>query len=92
MSCLVAVQAAFELFFFGSRHDFLISDFCHFVSVTPIKSIFYLARWWQVTLIFLLLFLIVEGRLKNLSSQEGFRNVLLPLYIFWKSFDQEKGQ
>ena len=30
MSCLVAVQAAFELFVFGSRHDFLISDFLPF--------------------------------------------------------------
>ena len=27
MSCLVAVQAAFELFFFGSRHDFFNNDF-----------------------------------------------------------------
>ena len=30
MSCLVAVQAAFELFFFGSHHDFLIRDFLPF--------------------------------------------------------------
>ena len=30
MSCLVAVYAAFERFVFGSRHDFLISDFSPF--------------------------------------------------------------
>ena len=30
MSCFVAVWAAFELFVFGSRHDFLISDFLPF--------------------------------------------------------------
>ena len=30
MSCLVAVWAAFECFVFGSRHDFLISDFSPF--------------------------------------------------------------
>ena len=30
MSCLVAVQAAFELFFFGSRHDFFMADFLPF--------------------------------------------------------------
>ena len=30
MSCLMAVYAAFERFVFGSRHDFLISDFSPF--------------------------------------------------------------
>ena len=47
---------------------------------------FLLQRWWRATLIFLLLFL------KNLSFQERFRNVLLLLYLFWKSLDQEKGK
>ena len=28
----MAVWAAFEPFVFGSRHDFFISDFCHFLS------------------------------------------------------------
>ena len=45
--------------------------------------------------ILLLLFLILEfleGRLKNLGFQEGLRNVLLLLYLFWKSLGHEKSK
>ena len=72
MFCFVAVWAAFELFVFGSRHDFLISDFLPFSqsrlsnqfltwdSLSHAYQInFNVERWRRVTLIFCLLFLIL---------------------------------
>ena len=44
MSCFVAVQAAFELFVFGSRHDFLISDFLPFSQSHLSNQYFLLAK------------------------------------------------
>ena len=44
MSCLVAVQAAFELFFFGSCHDFLISDYLPFFFSHAYQIYFFLAK------------------------------------------------
>ena len=92
MSSFVAVKAAFELFVFGSRHDFIMADIWPFSQSRLSINIYLLQRWWRATLIFLLLFLMLKGRLKNLCFQERFRNVLLLLYLFWKSLDQEKGK
>ena len=58
MSCFMAIWAAFELFVFGSRHDFLISDIMPFSQSHLSNQYFFLPRWQRVTLfIFLLLFL-----------------------------------
>ena len=66
--------------------------FAIFQSRLPNQNFFHLQRWWRVTLIFLLQFLIFEGRLKNLSFQERFRDVLLLLYLLLKSLDEEKSK
>ena len=89
----MAVQAAFEPFVFGSWHDFYMADFLPFFSVMPINlcqiNIALVKMAASYPSVFLLLFLILGGRLKNLSFKELFRNVLLLLYLFWKSLDQE---
>ena len=60
MSCLVAVQAAFERFVFGSRHDFLISDFSPFFqSRLSIQYFLHGQMAASYSFIFLLLFLIL---------------------------------
>ena len=73
-----------------------MADFLPFFPVTPINlyqiNILLAKMAASYSSFFLLLFLILGGRLKNLSFQEGFRNVLLLLYLFWKSLDQEKSK
>ena len=71
MSCLVAVYAAFERFVFGSRHDFLISDFSPFSQSHLSNQYFLLAKMAEsYSLIFLLLFLIL-GFVYDLGMGEG---------------------
>ena len=65
MSCLVAVQAAFERFVFGSRHNFLISDFSPFSQSRLSNQYFLLAKMAaSYSFIFLLLFLNLGIRLR----------------------------
>ena len=65
MSCLVAVLAAFKRFVFGSRHDFLISDFSPFSQSHLSNQSFLLAKMAaSYSSIFLLLFLDLGIRLQ----------------------------
>ena len=52
MSCLVAVYAAFERFVFGSRHDFLISDFSPFSQSRLSNQCLTYERWRRVNLVY----------------------------------------
>ena len=69
-----------------------MADFLPFCFSHAYQIYFLLAKMAASYSYFSLAILDVEGRLKNLSFQEGFRNVLLLLYLFWKSLDQEKGK
>ena len=48
----MAVQAAFERFVFGSRHDFFISDFLPFSQSRLSNQFLTFGRWRRVNLVY----------------------------------------
>ena len=90
MSSFVAVWAAFELFVFGTRHDFIMADILPFSQSRLSNQYFFIAKMVASYSYFSLAILDLERQIEESKFPRTVWSVLLLLYLFWKSLDQEK--